>query len=71
MRMRSRKTTARSRPDLNGDGDEGDAPDNRQNPKSDSKMEPDDEEDIDEEEHPKKKSHKDKRKKHPSHNKKS
>ena len=51
-------------PDLNGDGNEGDAPNNRQNSKSDSKMEPDDEEDIDEEEeeHPKKKSHKDKRK---------
>ena len=60
-------------PDLNGDGDEGDAPNDRQNSKSDSKMEPDDEEDIDEEEeeHPKKKSRKDKRKKHSSHNKKS
>ena len=58
-------------PDLNGDGDEGDAPNNRQNSKSDSKTEPDDEEDIDEEEHPKKKSRKDKREKHSSHNKKS
>ena len=58
-------------PDLNGDGDEGDAPNNRQNSKSDSKTEPDDEKDIDEEEHPKKKSRKDKRKKHSSHNKKS
>ena len=58
-------------PDLNGDGDEGDAPNDRQTSKSDSKMEPDDEEDIGEEEHPKKKSRKDKRKKHSSHNKKS
>ena len=58
-------------PDLNGDGDEGDAPNNRENSKSDSKTEPDDEEDIDKEEHPKKKSHKDKREKHSSHNKKS
>ena len=58
-------------PDLNGNGDEGDAPNIRQNSKSDSKTEPDDEEDIDEEEHPKKKSHKDKREKHSSHNKKS
>ena len=58
-------------PDLNGNGDEGDAPNNCQNSKSDSKTEPDDEEDIDEEEHPKKKSRKDKRGKHSSHNKKS
>ena len=58
-------------PDLNGDGDEGDAPNDHQTSKSDSKTEPDDEEDIGEEEHPKKKSRKDKRKKHSSHNKKS
>ena len=58
-------------PDLDGNGDKGDAPNNRQNSKSDSKTEPDDEEDIDEEEHPKKKSCKDKREKHSSHNKKS
>ena len=58
-------------PDLNRNGNKGDAPNNHQNSKSDSKMEPDDEEDIDEEEHPKKKSRKDKREKHSSHNKKS
>ena len=64
--------TARSRyPDLNGDSDEGDAPNNRQTSKSDSKTEPDDEEDTGKEEHPKKKSHKDKNKKRSSHNKKS
>ena len=57
-------------PDLNGDGNEGDAPNDRQTSKSDSKTEPDDEEDNGEEEHPKKKSRKDKRKKHPSHSKK-
>ena len=58
-------------PDLNWDGDEGDAPNDCQTSKSDSKTEPDDEEDIGEEEHPKKKSHKDKKKKRSSHNKKS
>ena len=58
-------------PDLNGDGDEGDAPSHHQNSKSDSKTEPDDKEEDDEEEHPKKKSSKDKRKKHSSHNEKS
>ena len=58
-------------PDLNGDGDEGDAPNDRQTSKSDSKTEPDEEEDIGEEKHPKKKSCKDKKKKHSSHNKKS
>ena len=58
-------------PDLNGDGNEGDAPNDCQTSKSDSKMEPDDEEDNGKEEHPKKKSRKDKRKKHSSHSKKS
>ena len=58
-------------PDLNGDSDEGDAPNDRQTSKLDSKTEPDDEEDIGEEEHPKKKSRKDKKKKCSSHNKKS
>ena len=58
-------------PDLNGDDNEGDAPNDRQTSKSDSKTEPDDEEDNGEEEHPKKKSRKDKRKKHSSHSKKS
>ena len=58
-------------PNLNGDGDEGDAPNDRQTSKSHSKTEPDDEEDIGEEEHPKKKSCKDKKKKGSSHNKKS
>ena len=58
-------------PDLNGDGNDGDAPNDHQTSKSDSKMEPDDEEDIGKEEHPKKKSRKDKKKKHSSHNRKS
>ena len=58
-------------PGLNGDGDEDDAPNNRQTSKSDSKMEPDDEGDIGEEEHPKKISHRDKKKKRSSHNRKS
>ena len=43
-------------PGLNGDGDEDDAPNDRQTSKLDSKMEPDDEGDIGEEEHPKTKS---------------
>ena len=58
-------------PNLNGDDNEDDAPNNRQNSKLDSKMEPDDEGDIGEEEHPKKKFCKDKKKKHSSHNRKS
>ena len=58
-------------PDLNGDDNEGDAPNDCQTSKSDSKAEPDDEEDDGEEEHPKKKSCRDKRKKHSSHSKKS
>ena len=58
-------------PDLNGDDNKGNAPNDRQTSKLDSKMEPDDDEDDGEEEHPKKKSHRDKRKKHSSHSKKS
>ena len=58
-------------PGLNGDNDEDDAPNDRQNSKSDSKTEPDYEGDIGEEEHPKKKSHKDKKKKRSSHSRKS